>query len=184
MTKTYSQLQKQIAELQSQAQKLRTAEVGTVVARIKDAVKAYGLTVQDLFGPTKGKKAKAAKATKATKAKPDRAPKYADGSGNEWVGRGPRPVWLREALASGKALGDFLVGANASKAEPKKAKVAVTKKAVAKKAPAKGPASKKKARKAKYRDEAGNSWTGMGPTPRWLKEAIADGTKKLEDFRV
>jgi DNA-binding protein H-NS len=182
MAKSYSQLQKEIAKLQSEAEKLRRVEVGSVVAKIKEAVKAYGLTTQDLFGTSAGRASKAANA----KAKFDRAPKYADGKGNEWVGRGPRPLWLRDALAAGKSLVDFLVGANAinvEPVEPKKAKVAVTKKAPGKKAPAKSPAGKKKARPAQYRDEAGNSWTGMGPTPRWLKEAITGG-KKLEDFRA
>lgn len=28
---------------------------------------------------------------------------------NKWVGRGPRPAWLKEALANGKTLADFRV---------------------------------------------------------------------------
>lgn len=36
---------------------------------------------------------------------------------------------------------------------------------------------------AKYRDSAGNSWTGRGLKPNWLKAALASG-KKLEDFAV
>lgn len=35
-------------------------------------------------------------------------PKYADGAGNTWIGRGPRPKWLNDALASGNKLTDFL----------------------------------------------------------------------------
>lgn len=35
----------------------------------------------------------------------------------------------------------------------------------------------------KYRDAAGNSWTGRGLQPRWLKEALASG-KQLSDFAV
>ena len=30
-------------------------------------------------------------------------------SGNTWGGRGPRPQWLRDALANGKSLQDFAV---------------------------------------------------------------------------
>lgn len=37
------------------------------------------------------------------------APKYADGEGNTWNGRGRRPQWLNHALASGKNLHDLLV---------------------------------------------------------------------------
>ena len=37
---------------------------------------------------------------------------------------------------------------------------------------------------AKYRDSAtGNSWSGRGLRPNWLKSALASG-RKLEDFAV
>ena len=37
---------------------------------------------------------------------------------------------------------------------------------------------------AKYRDAAtGDSWTGLGPRPRWLREALQAGAV-LEDFQV
>jgi DNA-binding protein H-NS len=35
--------------------------------------------------------------------------RFRDANGNAWVGRGPRPQWLRDALASGKSLKDFAV---------------------------------------------------------------------------
>lgn len=35
----------------------------------------------------------------------------------------------------------------------------------------------------KYRDAAGNTWSGRGLQPRWLKEALANG-KSLQDFTV
>ena len=36
---------------------------------------------------------------------------------------------------------------------------------------------------AKYRDKSGNSWSGRGLQPNWLKAALAAG-KKIEDFAV
>ena len=36
---------------------------------------------------------------------------------------------------------------------------------------------------AKYRDGGGNSWSGRGLQPRWLKAALVAG-KKIEDFAV
>lgn len=36
------------------------------------------------------------------------APKYTDEAGNIWSGRGPRPKWVKDALASGKSLNDFV----------------------------------------------------------------------------
>lgn len=35
----------------------------------------------------------------------------------------------------------------------------------------------------KFKDEAGNTWTGRGSQPRWLRAAI-EGGKKLEDFAL
>ena len=36
---------------------------------------------------------------------------------------------------------------------------------------------------AKYRDGAGNTWSGRGLQPRWLRAAIEAG-KKIEDFAI
>ena len=57
----------------------------------------------------------------------------------------------------------------------------------------KSPGEKKTASKAgkrsatpvpvKYRDEAGNTWTGRGKTPRWLVEAEKAG-KPRESFKI
>ncbi|TMG99564.1 MAG: H-NS histone family protein, partial [Betaproteobacteria bacterium] len=44
MTKTYAQIQKQIAALQRDAEKLKRQEVDGVIARIKEAIQVYGLT--------------------------------------------------------------------------------------------------------------------------------------------
>jgi DNA-binding protein H-NS len=113
MTKTYAQVMKQIDALSKEAERLKRQEVDGVIARIKDAIAAYGLTAADLGlgakrGPKPGfKRKKAAKAVKAVKgSKPVR---FRDDAGNTWVGRGPRPKWLRDALAAGKKLEDFAV---------------------------------------------------------------------------
>lgn len=37
---------------------------------------------------------------------------------------------------------------------------------------------------AKYRDDAGNSWSGRGLQPKWLKAALEGSGKKIEDFAV
>ena len=46
----------------------------------------------------------------------------------------------------------------------------------------KGPAKGTKVA-VKYRDTRGNSWTGRGSTPRWVREALAQGAT-LESFLV
>src|SRR5262249_39641133 len=35
----------------------------------------------------------------------------------------------------------------------------------------------------KYRDRAGNTWSGRGATPRWMRDAIKKGAKR-DDFLV
>ena len=35
----------------------------------------------------------------------------------------------------------------------------------------------------KYRDQSGNTWSGRGLQPRWLKAALQGG-KKLDDFKA
>jgi DNA-binding protein H-NS len=169
MTHTYAQLQKQIASLETKAQKLKTAEVSGVIAKIKDAIAVYGLTATDLFG---------GRSVKTAKGKPGSGRrtgvKYADANGNTWVGMGKRPQWLRDALAAGKSLEGFLVN-GAAKAR-----------SAGGTAPSKKTGAKKKRRgagKVKFRDGSGHRWTGFGPQPGWLKDAIAGG-RTLDDFRV
>lgn len=118
MAKTYIELMAEIEELQSQAAKLKDREKSDVVARIKQAIAVYGLTAKDL-GLGKAGKASAGKAAPARKAKGSAkrgrkartvaAPKFRDAAGNTWSGRGPRPAWLRDALASGATLESFAV---------------------------------------------------------------------------
>jgi DNA-binding protein H-NS len=154
MPKTYSQLMDEIQALQARADELKQSEVRGVIARIKEAIAAYGLSPADLFGSGR---------RKAGASGPSRAPRYADGKGNVWGGRGPRPRWLRDALASGKKLSDFETRNRSGvglAAAPK------TRKAAPK---------KKRGGTVKYRDDAGHSWSGFGPKPGWFKQALAAG---------
>lgn len=88
-------LERQIADLQVQAEKARLQEVADVVSRIREAINVYGLTPDDLFGPTRRRAAPSAKAAAS-------APKYKDPvSEKTWTGRGKRPGWFVAALESG-----------------------------------------------------------------------------------
>lgn len=119
MTKTYLQVLKQIEGLKAQAEKLRRAEVDGVVSRIREAIEHYGLTAADLglsgggsTAPKAAGKKPGRKPGRPKKAagKPSKvAPKFRDENGNTWAGRGKRPIWLRDALASGKKLEDFAI---------------------------------------------------------------------------
>src|SRR5512146_1982075 len=146
MTQTYARLQKQIASLEAEAQKLKKAEVSGVIAKIKEAIAVYGLTATGLFARSGRRGERTAKTGKRA------GFKYADALGNTWVGMGKRPQWLRDALASGKSLEDFLVN---GAAKPKSAGAATAPSPTGTRKKSKG------ARKAKYRHGAGHSWSGF-----------------------
>lgn len=117
MTKTYTQVMKQIDSLKAEAEKLRRKEIDGVVTRIREAISHYGLTAADLGlsggAPRAARKAAAKKRSGARRARSARsaAPvKYRDEAGHTWVGIGKRPQWVRDALAAGKSLDEFKVG--------------------------------------------------------------------------
>jgi DNA-binding protein H-NS len=160
MTQSYSQIQKKIETLQRQADKLKEKEVHGVVARIKVAIEHYGLSAEQLG---LGSRSMAVKTRQPRKASSQSA-KYSDGLGGSWSGRGPRPHWLRDALNAGRKIEEFLTGAVSAVGRSKKS------------------AGKKRPSKVLYRDDAGHSWSGRGPRPGWLKDAVASG-KTLEELK-
>jgi DNA-binding protein H-NS len=115
MSKSYTQVMKQIDALQREAEELRRKEVEGVIERIKEAIHVYDLKASDL-GLGGARAAKAAKAParrgrgrKGRTAAAARDVKFRDEHGNVWGGRGPRPAWLRAALQAGRSLSDFAV---------------------------------------------------------------------------
>ena len=114
MAKTYLQVQQQIEELQKEADKLRQKEAAGVLARIKEAITAYGFTAADLgFGKPTGRVAPTDRAAAKRRGKgkasvAPNAPKFRDDQGNVWSGRGPRPAWFKAALEAGKSADELL----------------------------------------------------------------------------
>jgi len=116
MAKSLQTLLKQIAQLEKQAETLRSREKADVVDRIKEAIAHYGITADELFGATKvrasRKRAAAAASGKARKPAAKKAggtAKYTDGAGRTWSGVGKRPNWFKDALAAGKTAEDLLI---------------------------------------------------------------------------
>jgi DNA-binding protein H-NS len=105
MAQTLEQIQKQIADLQRQAEKIRRDEVGEVIGRIKEAIALYGFTAADL-GLRKAPRGRPASKTSKPRKKASRA-KFRDASGRTWTGRGRRPQWFIDALAAGKTPEDL-----------------------------------------------------------------------------
>jgi len=123
---TYSEMMAQIEELQKQAQRQRKEEYSTVLKTIKRQIAEFGFTAEDLgFGAGEsqakrgrkpGRPAAAAKPARKTRAKrvtagTKVAPKYKDGAGNTWTGRGKMPTWLTKAIAEGRTVESFLIQA-------------------------------------------------------------------------
>ncbi len=158
MTETYLELTQQIEALKQKAESIRAAEIAGVVERIRAAIEAYGLTPEQLFDARSATRSTATRRTAgrpATRGSRVGGARFHDGNGNSWSGRGPRPGWIKAALAEGKSLDDFKVEA--------------------------GGAAPKPASTPKYRDDAGHSWSGRGPRPGWVKAALAAG-KTLEQL--
>jgi DNA-binding protein H-NS len=104
MAKTYADLQREIEALRREAEQARAEEVAGVVARIRQAIEVYGITAADLGFTSRG-----ASVTRGPVPAGDKSAKFRDASGNTWGGRGPRPRWLRDALAAGKSLEEFAI---------------------------------------------------------------------------
>lgn len=144
MAKTLAQIQAQIDSLKSEAERIRSAELSEVLARMKAEIATYGITAQQLFGRSVVAKGARKSGTSAAA--------YGDGQGNTWGGRGPRPLWLREALQAGHQLAEFRLSATPSRVGAPEAKAAPPKGRGAAKSAVKRPrTTRKAARTAKPR---------------------------------
>lgn len=194
MAQTYDQIQQKIERLQTQAKALLAVEAKGVIDRIKEAIAHYDLTAEQLgFGCAKesvGTIATASTPTSPAKLveptfKSKAKPLFSDQSGNAWGGRGPRPAWLREALQAGHDINEFRIGKRAKQKKnlvPQSAAIAAASPADAS-LNSTAPADAPRRAKVSYGEDAGHTWSGMGPKPAWLKAAIESG-KSLRDFAL
>jgi len=127
-------LKKQIAALQAQAERIAKAEMSSAIAKVKDIMAEFNLTIEHLTQTGAGKRA-----AKKTKAKTASVAKYVNPStGKSWSGFGRAPGWI----AGAKNRDAFLVGKSAA------ADSAAKTPAAAKKASAKAAKAVKVAKKA------------------------------------
>jgi len=114
-------LKKQIAALEAQAERIAKEEMSSAIAKVKDIMAEFNLTIEHLTQTVAGKRA--AKKTKA-KAKTASVAKYADPkTGKTWSGFGRAPGWI----ASAKNRDAFLVDKSAAPAVLAKAPAAAKK---------------------------------------------------------
>lgn len=112
MPKTYAQLRNEMEALWRRMEAARRKEGAGALKEIRKLVSLYGFTAEDVFGDAP----KVGIARKSSSQAPKQeGPKYQDGQGNSWSGRGPRPAWLRAALESGEALESFMAAPSRTK---------------------------------------------------------------------
>src|SRR5471032_3094281 len=118
-------LKKQIATLQAQAERIAKTEASSAIAKVKEIMAEFNLTIEHLTQTVTGKPA-----AKKTKVKAAPVAKYADPkTGKTWSGFGRAPSWI----AGAKNREAFLVDKSTPPA-PEAAPVASKKKVAAKKA--------------------------------------------------
>lgn len=193
MAKTYAEILKEIARLEAQAAASRKGEIPGVISRIKEAIAHYGLSAADLgfttgaiahkasvvdnkkaAGPAGASKG-ASKTPAGTGGKP--MVKYRGAAGQTWSGMGPKPGWLRAAMEAGQSLESLAVqtpGAAGVAAKGTKAAAAPQ---------PKSPSAAPSTSTAKYRGPSGQTWSGRGPMPGWLRAEVGKGIR-LEDMAV
>lgn len=181
---TLAALQKQIAKLTAEAERLRKTEAKAVIAKIRESIAEFALTPADLFGAEpKGRRAgPSAVAGKAAQKPVGRrsagAPKYRDPiTGATWTGVGRVPNWMVAA----KDRTAFLIGEQEGARETTPRRVAKQasaapgagapgKKAAAKKAAATQPAAKK------ARGNAAGAKKAKGTEAKAARKAVAKKT--------
>jgi DNA-binding protein H-NS len=99
---TLKELLAQKESLERQIEQTKKQERSAAIAKVRELMGEYGLSLADLSGKTSTKGA----AKKGVKV----AAKYRNAAtGDTWSGRGLKPNWLKAALAAGRKLEDFAV---------------------------------------------------------------------------
>ncbi len=96
------QLMEKQAALRQQIASLRSGEKSLAIEVIQQMMIEFDLSLSDIARPR----------STTTPALVRRRPvsvKYRDDQGHQWTGRGHTPNWLKEAIANGKTLEDFLI---------------------------------------------------------------------------
>ncbi len=97
---TLQELIQQRDELNARIEAMQQELRAQILAEIKATMREYDLRIEDLTSAGKSAKSDRVKA----------AAKYRDPVTQQtWSGRGKRPNWINEALASGKSMDEFSV---------------------------------------------------------------------------
>lgn len=108
----------QIRKLQQEARKLKKARTAAI-GEVRELVAKFELSAAEIGAVGEGRNVRGKKraanterrtngASHGSKRHTSRSAKYVGPDGAAWSGRGRRPAWLAETLASGKKKEDFL----------------------------------------------------------------------------
>ena len=97
MSMSYKELLQKREALEQEIAQVRQNEIASAVAKVRELVAEYGLTVQDVF-PGRGAKTSAPKSVSKV------AAKYRDPANpaQTWTGRGRTPAWVQALQAAGQ----------------------------------------------------------------------------------
>lgn len=117
----YEELTKKIEQLRREAERVRKAELKAVIKEIREKIRRFGITREELepaFAEPGKRKAKASGSTTARK-KGRKSRKSSGGkippkyrhpvTGETWTGRGHPPKWLMAEEAAGRSRDEFLI---------------------------------------------------------------------------
>ena len=170
-------LKKQIAALEAQAERIAKEEMASAIAKIKDIMAEFNLTIDHLTQAVASKRA-----AKKTKVKAASVAKYADPkTGKTWSGFGRAPAWIagaknRDAFLVGKTSAPDAAAKAFSAAKKVSAKASKAIK-VAKKAAK--PAAKKAMAPAKKVSKAKSAPVAVKRRPATKKVAAKKAAPKL-----
>jgi DNA-binding protein H-NS len=100
LSNNLSDLLKQREALEAQIKAAEAEARTTGIAKVRELMQEYGLTIADIAGGGRMKQASVSKV----------AAKYRNTeTGDTWSGRGLQPKWLKAAIAGGKTLQDFAI---------------------------------------------------------------------------
>lgn len=102
---TYQELREQAEKLLAQAEQMREQEIAQAIADIKEKIRLYDLTAEDL-----GLARPAARGPRGKAPASAPAIKYRGPNGEAWAGGpGRKPAWVAQVLKEGRSLEDYAV---------------------------------------------------------------------------
>ena len=100
---SYEELMSQAQALLAQAEQIRKSQKASVIAEIKEKMKTFGITAEEL-----GDTGAARKKVAGSKAKSE--PKYRGPNGEPWSGGpGRRPDWVKAVVGAGEDLENYRI---------------------------------------------------------------------------